>query len=545
LGRISPAQGHDGHQHDAIQAQRDGDFSQQSRTIYDPFTSVLQPDGSLIRTAFPGNIIPRSRINPAIKFFLDTMMPLPNRPGFSNNLVNTESNANDRDLWNVRLDHTFGSKDNVFFRWSNQNVGENSPSANPNLFGTQRFDVRSLATAWNHIFGATSVLEVKFGYNNPANPGATLNRKISRGEFFDKTGIKMYQREDLFDPLPTFNAVGEFSYGGGGDVTEDHIYQFISNFSKVVGRHSLKTGINYSYRQFFTNTSNPMNGDAIFDRRLTSLGTDNNSGHSFATMLLGTPTEIRRGKGNTTTEGRIRAPQIYIQDDWRATSRLTINLGLRYEFSNPPYDITDRLGNLWVRRDPQSGHYYGTLLWATTNPEEDPETGKRNQPAKQGGFGRSLKKSNYLDFAPRIGLAYQLNGKTVVRAAYGIFYNSTSCRSFRICASSGPSRYSRCLSPIPTAWFRTCSLPIRAPLLQHLGNRGLAAKSGESHPVLAAVEPDGAAASDERYDRGYRLRRLRQQAPDWIFTDQQRASRTRPHSAAAPAARFRRSGWRV
>jgi hypothetical protein len=408
-----------------IQAQRDGDFSQQSRTIYDPFTSVEKPDKSIDRQPFANNRIPQARISPAIKFLLDTVFPLPNRPGLTNNFVNTEGLRNDRDLWNVRLDHTFGAKDNLFFRWSNQNVGEFNPQANPNFYALNRYDTRNMAAAWNHIFGPTSVLEVKFGYNNPGNPGATLNRKISRGEFFDKTGIKMYQREDLFDPIPSFNAVGEFSNGGGGDTTEDHIYQFISNFSKVVSRHSLKAGVNFSYRQFFTNTSNPMNGNADFDRRLTSLATDGNSGHSFATMLLGTPTEIRRGTGNTTTNGRIRAPQLYFQDDWRITNRLTINLGLRYEFANAPYDTTDRLGNLWVRRDAQTGRYYGTLMWAATNPEIDPETGQRNQPAKTLGFGRSLKRSNYRDFAPRIGLAYQLNNKTVVRSAYGIFYNST------------------------------------------------------------------------------------------------------------------------
>src|SRR5207245_7135651 len=87
-------------------------------------------------------------------------------------------------------------------------------------------------------------------------------------------------------------------------------------------------------------------------------------------------------------------------------------------------DVTDRLGNLWVRRDP-SGKYYGTLLWATTNPEINPDTGKRNEPAQTGGFGRGLKRNNYHDFAPRIGLAYQVKHKTVVRSAYGIFYNST------------------------------------------------------------------------------------------------------------------------
>jgi len=351
-------------------------------------------------------------------------MPLPNQPGLNNNLLNTESLANDRDLWNLRADHTFSSKDNIFFRYSSQNVGQFQPNANPNLYNLSRFDAVNYAGAWNHIFSPTSVLEVKFGYNNPQNPGQDYNRKITRADFLDKTGIKLYQRDVFANPIPTLTAIGEFGAGGGGDTTYDKIYQWIGNYSRVVGRHSLKFGANYSHRIFFTNTSNPMNGNADFDRRLTQLSSNPNSGHSFATMLLGWPTEIRRGTGNTTTDGRIHAHQYYAQDDWRVNSRLTINVGLRYEYANAPYDVTDRLGNLWVRRDP-NGRYYGTLLWGTTNPEIDPDTGQRNEPAHTGGFGRSLKRSNHLDFAPRIGLAYQLDSKTVVRSAYGIFYNST------------------------------------------------------------------------------------------------------------------------
>ncbi len=408
-----------------IADQRNGDFSQQPRRIYDPLTSTLNPDGTINRLPFPNNRIPPERIHPAIKFLLDTMMPLPNRPGLSNNLVHTESLSNDRDLWNVRADHMFNEKNMVFFRYSRQNVGQITPNVNPNLFGESRYDVRNLAGAWNHIFSPTSVLEVKFGYNNPANPNATLNRKITREDFLDKTGIKMYQRDVLARPIPAFSAVGEFSVGGFGEQTHDNIYQFITSYSRVIGRHSLKFGVNYSRRHFFTNTANPMNGNADFDRRLTSLFSDPNSGHSFATMLLGTPTEIRRGQGNTRTEGRINADQLFVQNDWRATNKLTVNLGLRYEYNNAPYDITDRLGNLWVRRDAQTGRYFGTLLWATTNPEIDPETGERNRPAKRDRFGRALIQDDRNNFAPRIGLAYQLNNKTVIRAAYGIFYNST------------------------------------------------------------------------------------------------------------------------
>jgi hypothetical protein len=409
-----------------IEAQRLGDFSQQPRPIFDPLTSVPRADGTIVRQQFPGNIIPQNRINPAINLLLDAYVPPPNRPGLTNNLVNTESQRGDRDAINVRADHNFSSSDNVYFRYLRQKAGLVSPEANPTFYNESRFDVHNLVGGWNHVFSPTTVLDVKFGYNNPTNPGLGIGRSLTRIEFLEQAGITMFQPEVISTTRPpNFIAQGEFSVGGGGDITTDNIYQGIANLSLVKGSHSIRFGGNYSRRHFFTNTSNPMNGDAIFDRRLTESADTPNSGHSFATMLLGFPTEIRRGQGNSLTQGRINAPQFYIQDDWRVNNRLTINLGLRYEFQNAPYDITDRLGNLWITRDPSTGVHKGTLLWATTNPEIDPETGLRNQPAKRLDFGRALMQSDYNNFAPRIGLAYQLTQKTVIRAAVGTYYNST------------------------------------------------------------------------------------------------------------------------
>src|SRR5262249_49429052 len=162
------------------------------------------------------------------------------------------------------------------------------------------------------------------------------------------------------------------------------------------------------WRQFFTNTSNPMNGGADFDQTITNQAGINNSGHSFATMLLGFPSTIRRGQGNTLTDSRINNLAAYVQDDWRISNSLTLNLGLLYEYTKPAYDITDRLGNLLIVRDPQTGVYRGELMWAGVNPEPSPYTGQRNEPPRTLGFGRALQQANKKDFAPRIGLAWQV-----------------------------------------------------------------------------------------------------------------------------------------
>ncbi len=407
------------------QSQRDGDFSDLGKPIFDPLTSQLGPNGEVVRQQFPGNIIPKARISPAITYMLNTMIPLPNRPGATNNFVNTQGFANNRDAFNVRGDHNFNPSNTVSFRWSRQRVGEVNPRGNPFLYGINRFDVDNMMASWNHVFNATSVLELKFGRNVPTIPGPTINTKVQRQEFLKSSGITLFIPEVLYNPIPSFSADGEFSVGSGGGITGDQIYNYLANYSKVLANHSLKVGVNYSRRHFYTNTTNPMDGNLNFDPSLTNLVSIPKSGSSFASMLLGFPSAVRRGTGNTTTNANINPISAYIQDDWRVNRKLTVNIGMRYEYIPAPVEETNRLGNLVITRDKATGKYSGTLLWAGINPEVDPLTGVANEPAHTGGYGKALMRNNGLDFAPRVGFAYQIDNKTVVRSAFGMFYNST------------------------------------------------------------------------------------------------------------------------
>ena len=165
---------------------------------------------------------------------LDTMIPLPNRPGVTQNYVNTQGLSNDRDAINVRGDHNFTNKDSVSFRYSRQRVGQSLPSGNPFLTQISRFDVDNFMGSWTHIFNPTSVLEVKFGRNVPNLPQPTNNSKIQRQDFLTKSGISMFIPDVLFNPIPAFNADGEWSIGSGGQITGDHINQFIANYSNVM-----------------------------------------------------------------------------------------------------------------------------------------------------------------------------------------------------------------------------------------------------------------------------------------------------------------------
>ena len=249
----------------------------------------------------------------------------------------------------------------------------------------------------------------------------------------------MYQREVFGDPLVNLS-MGAYSIPiGGGGLQGDNIWQGRGNLSITRGKHSLKIGGQYQHRHFYTNTSNPMNGDAIFNGQI--------AGFPLADALLGYPSEIRRGQGNTLTDAISHFTIAHIQDDWRVTSNLTINLGLMYQLGTRPYDQTDRLGNLWVRRNPTTGEYVGELLWATVNPEPDPVTGQRNTLARTGGFGRALVQTDKNDFAPRLGIAYKLGSKTVVRTGFGMFYNSTFVQELQDLRKFWPFTVQQVFSP--------------------------------------------------------------------------------------------------
>jgi hypothetical protein len=404
-----------------------GDFSGVSQRIYDPLTGTLNAQGGIVRQPFPGNIIPANRIHPGMKYVLENLMPAPNRPGTSQNLLATEGQSRDRDMVVLRFDHSFSQNDLVYGRILEQRVGELIPNVSGQFFNENRYDVRNYGLGWNHIFGAASVLEVKYGYNNPDNPGCpTFRDGLTRAGILQSAGVSLFDPEALCDTRVTFTPQGFHGAGGGGGETIlDRVHQFSGKFSRVMGRHSLRMGGGFNWRAMDAQYSNPTNGNADFWPATTASANDTNSGHSVASMLLGYPSYIRRGF----TIPRLYARQPYydafFQDDWRVTDRLTINLGLRWESGIRPYDTNDALGNLLVTRDESTGALRAQLMWAGINPLPDPTTGQSNLPPQTFGYGRSLMRNDMNNFAPRIGIAYQITQKTVIRAGAGMFYNTT------------------------------------------------------------------------------------------------------------------------
>lgn len=407
-------------------AVRGGDFSDASAgygTIYDPSTG----DANGNRQAFANNMIPTSLLDPGTTGLINLMMPNQNTPGFTNNLQRQESESNDRDIFVFRGDHRFSDKDTIFGRYLDQTVTQASPNANPNLIGNTSVDARNLAIGWTHVFGPSTIMEVKYAWNNPSNPNCTDTLNTTRGDALSSAGVQLFDVPNVCNVLPSFQARGWFTAGGGGgNNVEDNNHQFIANLTKIQGKHSMKVGVSYTRRAFDAAFANPGNGNMWFDQRQTSnLATGGDGGNAMASMLLGWMDEFRRSQGIPEMLARQFAQEYYFQDDWRVSSKLTVNLGVRYEYAPKPVDVNDALGNLIRFRDDATGEVTARLAWAGVNPLENPETGTVGDGPQNFGFGRSLTQNDKNNWAPRIGFAYQLDSKTVIRSGFGIFYNST------------------------------------------------------------------------------------------------------------------------
>jgi hypothetical protein len=400
-----------------------GNFQGTGKNVYDPLSSVTNAKGQITRALFPNNTIPASELNPGMQYFLKTFLPAPNLAGTSNgtasNFVNTTPSTNNRDTFVGRMDYRINDNNNVFFRVLNQQVAQLAPQSFPVLNNLTSFDSLDLAAGSDTVLSPTSTLQVRVGYHNPYAPvNTTNNLGIQRNQFLQSTNFQILDSASVPYPiLPTITASGYFTYEESLGPSEDHVTEAAANYTKVLGANILKLGGNYFYREYFHDASNNTDGELAFTPALTQSAGDSHSGSALATLLLGYPSTVYRGLGDAAVNARSQAFDVYGQYEWQIARRLKLTLGGRYEFSQPPYDINNQLGTLLVTRS-SAGAYAGTLLWAGQNT-------LTGQPANQGGYGRALQISQWLNFSPRVGLVAQLDSKTVLRSGFGIFYEST------------------------------------------------------------------------------------------------------------------------
>jgi hypothetical protein len=400
---------------------RQGNFSEINRPIYDPLTG--QP--------FPGNVIPQDRWDPAAENTLRELIPAPNTAGtrnaagqFINNYLINPKVARQDNQFDIKLDHALSASNRFFVRYSFQKTHRDQPATLPHgdagtTFGAGDGNIKAQSFAFNdtHTFSSSWLNEVRVGYSyieflmTPIDFGQNLAEQM---------GIPGVNLNDVTSAMTQiqFEEGGSRNLGSNGNqplITNLGNLQLFDNVTHIRGRHTFKAGGSVTFRSREVLNADTIVGQFFFSRNQTSncaglaSGCTVNSATGFdvASFLLGTARRKNRAlfSDQTYTE---RRPEwaLYLQDDFRVNSRLTLNLGLRWDMFVPWVEDDNRQSNF----DPSTGLFVVASDDATIN-------GVR--------VGRHLQTWGKKDFGPRAGFAYDLSGdgRTTVRGGFGIFWN--------------------------------------------------------------------------------------------------------------------------
>jgi len=379
-------------------AMRTGNFAG-AAAIYDPFTGLQ----------FPGNVIPGNRIDPAAAAILN-LVPLPQTDAAVNNYISTPSKTQDDDSFDVRIDHRFSQADSLFGRYSFNNtttlVPELFPSVNgmnagggPSFPGTAKQRAQQLGAGWNHTWTSGLLLEVKGGFSRynadtvPTNYGQNVSQAL---------GIPGINFDADSSGLVRLPIAGYFTLGDATFIpllNENTVYQGLANIIYLRGAHTLKTGTDIKFRDFFAFQSNQARGQFSFNANFTSNGGAAGTGNSIASFLLGYPSATVRTKYLAEPTYAANELSVYVQDDWRARSWLTFNLGLRYDYYAPLTEADNQISNV------------------------DLAAGAIRR-AGEGGFSDSAGvEPDRGNISPRLGFAATVDKETVVRGGYALSFS--------------------------------------------------------------------------------------------------------------------------
>jgi outer membrane receptor protein involved in Fe transport len=405
----------------ATPAERRGDFSNsffnnRPTQIFDPATYNAQ---TRARAPFPNNVIPAGRLDPvAVK--IASFSPDPNRDTIINNYFsNPRSDANTH-KGDVRIDHTLSASDTIYGRYSYQNYfllpegplpapafGGGDPAFNENR-------PQSFVVSHGHIFTPNLFNTLKVSWNRLlTNRGSPLDRNLN-----PEIGLKGANTE--LPGFALFNINGFASLGppaNNPQFSDSQTRQLTDDLLWTRGRHTLKTGGNLMFVQSPHRQAFQSNGVFTFNGNFTRQSSNNTFGNSYADFLLGLPFNSQL---STVAQGnqRRRIHAVYIQDDFKATNRFTLNIGLRYEYIGPWFEKYNHYSNFDIDAD-------------RINP--------KLRLATDGGIAeRSTVRPDYNNFAPRVGFAFRLNDRTVLRSGYGIYYGGVDHIGDRFLHASAP-----------------------------------------------------------------------------------------------------------
>jgi outer membrane receptor protein involved in Fe transport len=373
---------------------------------------------------FPNDQIPDSSIAPFAKAILEKVPP-PTSPGLGRNFTGFGNRDLSGDQFTARVDHTFSNTNSVFGRFIFSNVDDLEPypatvdlssgsPLPPPGFGqltTQRS--RNLTLQYTHVFDPNFLNQFRFGYNYL---DAGQKPENSNVDFVTEFGFQGTNPPPLGAGYPSMVIPGFSTLGDATTklFTRNNVYSFIDDVVRNFGKHSLKFGGNYTKSlvrtAFVFNTAGQYKFLGVF------------TGNPFADFLLGYPSVATALTGNPTLHGVGYRVGAYLQDDWRVNSRLTLNLGVRYDINSRFREKDGKMANF----APEIGGFVIPGSPGHINPAADfgRFPGVPFKTSSELGYPDQLTNNDYNNFAPRIGFSYSPAQGLVLRGGFGIFYNT-------------------------------------------------------------------------------------------------------------------------
>jgi hypothetical protein len=476
------------------EALRNGDFSAYSSniTIYDPLTRVPTGTGQYVGQPFPGNIIPADRISPVSKAILD-YYSLPKNPGLVGNITDsTLAETADYSTFTARLDQKVSNSNKMFVRYSWYNRDSNYNEYLGSEASGTYFQFQSYQAVLDdvHVFNPTTVLNVRYGYNrferNSGQQEDSLNFDLTRLGFPAEYNSLIADFGRRF-PRLDFDGNNMIDVAYGGDFRPTTSHTVAATLNKVLSTHALKGGMEMRiYREDSLSTANAQAGQYAFTnaytRQSSASGTDYQGLQNYASFLLGLPNTTSITRASDYSEYS-KTWGFFVQDDWRVNTKLTLNLGLRWELETALTERNDKS---------VSGFEYGYVQPIEGTVQE--RYAALNDPALKalvpqlsvkGGLmfagvdGPSRLYETPKDtFLPRFGFAYQWNPQTVVRGGIGLFAGFLGQRRGDV-ITNGWSQTTTIATttnafgaPIPTSWDNALlTQPIQEPVGNANGRR--------------------------------------------------------------------------
>lgn len=430
-------------------AMRAGNFSELTRVIYDPLTG--QP--------FPGNIIPSNRIDTVARNILTQLYPEPNTAGsrnattgqtINNHLINPVKERQDNQF-DVKIDHSLTKSNRFFTRYSFEKTHRIQPATLPHgdagaTFGAGDGNIKAQGVAFNDTHTLTNTLlnEFRFGWSSVKFLMTSIDYGTNPAQAVGLPGINLNPVTSAMTQI-TFQNIRNLGANGNQPlITNQNDFQIFDNVTWSRGRHTLKSGGSITLRSREILNADAIVGTFNFNNNMTSncagQGTgctvNSSTGFDVASFELGLVNSKNRSlfDAGTYTEKRPEYA-LYLQDDFRTTNRLTVNLGVRWDVYPPWVEIKDRQSNF----DPTTGTF------VVASPD-----------AVIAGVhvGRYLQTYSKRDVGPRFGFAYDVggNGKTLVRGGIGVFWNFTPGGTSSSKAQNPPFLQATALQPTPTSY---------------------------------------------------------------------------------------------